>query len=62
MRRIALPAVALAVALLGDSLAFGATTGELVKREGWFGLLCGNDVPDCICKYGCPDYCKQPLP
>ncbi|MEM6798061.1 MAG: hypothetical protein AAF589_00980 [Planctomycetota bacterium] len=57
----------LAVLFLGTALfvaptAYGATTGELVKREGWFGLLCCNDVPDCICKYCCPDYCKKPLP
>lgn len=24
--------------------------------------LCENDVPDCICRWCCPDYCRKPLP
>ena len=42
--------------------AAAATTKQLVQHEGWRGLLCCNEVPDCICSYGCPDYCKKPLP
>ncbi|MEM6654581.1 MAG: hypothetical protein AAF596_02140, partial [Planctomycetota bacterium] len=37
-------------------------TGELIKREGLIGLIGCTEVPDCICKYACPDYCKKPLP
>ena len=44
------------------SVVTAATTKQLVQHEGWRGLLCHNEVPDCVCKYCCPDYCKKPLP
>lgn len=52
----------LVIGMLSVCHAQGATTSQLVKREGWLGLLCCDDTPDCICKYFRPDYCKKPLP
>jgi hypothetical protein len=52
----------LAILPLSGLEASAATTKQLVQHEGWRGLLCCNAVPDCICKYCCPDYCKKPLP
>lgn len=30
--------------------------------ESFISKICGNDVPDCICRWCCPDYCRKPLP
>jgi hypothetical protein len=62
MLRYAIPILTLAILALSGSDASAATTKQLVQREGWRGLLCCNAIPDCICKYCCPDYCKKPLP
>lgn len=62
MLRTALATVTLTATLLSGAQAGAATTGELVQREGLRGLLCDNEIPDCICKYFRPDYCKKPLP
>ena len=61
LRKVTL-VLTIAILAVGSSTASAATTKQLVKCNGWRGLLCCNDVPDCICKYGCPDYCKKPLP
>ena len=55
-------AIVLAMLLLSSSVVVAATTKQLVRHEGWRGLLCHNEVPDCVCKYCRPDYCKKPLP
>jgi hypothetical protein len=62
MFRYAALIVTLAILPFCGSDARAATMQQLVQREGWRGLLCWNAVPDCICKYCCPDYCKKPLP
>ena len=48
--------------LLISSLGYSATTDQILCREGWWGLLCPPAIPDCICKWCCPDYCKKPYP
>ena len=62
MLRCAIPLLTLAILAFSGSDAAAAATKQLVQREGWRGLLCCNAIPDCICKYCCPDYCKKPLP
>jgi len=48
--------------LLTSSIGYSATTDQILCREGWRGLLCPPLIPDCICKWCCPDYCKKPYP
>lgn len=62
MNQRSICAALLAAACCVATPAHAATTKTLVAHEGWRGLLCCNDVPDCIGKYVCPDYCKKPLP
>ena len=61
LRKTVLTLAVAAVAWTSSS-ALGATTKELVRCEGWRGLLCCTAIPDCICRWCCPDYCKKPLP
>lgn len=30
--------------------------------ESFLSKICNNDVPDCICRWCCPNYCHKPLP
>ena len=57
-----LTALVASTLLLTSSTGYSATTDQILCREGWWGLLCPPPIPDCICKWCCPDYCKKPYP
>ncbi|MCO6046517.1 hypothetical protein NG895_21680 [Aeoliella sp. ICT_H6.2] len=50
--------------LLGTmSLVFAATIAtSAAAEESLWSKLCDNEVPDCICRWCCPSYCRKPEP